>query len=220
MTTITLILAAFVAVGQPEKPKPLPTPPVTQPAKAAEGDPYALPTCAACDASIEGTKPYITVSGTRELRFCCAMCEAKFDKDAQKSLAALDAQMVKDQLPHYPLKTSVVTGAPLPDGDKTINLIYNNRLIRLGGEAEKGEFGKDPKKYLKLVDEAVIREQGKNYPLKKCPVSDEAYGGEMGDPVDVVVANRLVRLCCKSCKRDLKEDPAKFIAKVDAASKK
>ncbi len=221
MTTLTLILAASLTVGiaQPEKPKPLPTPPIAQPVKNAEGDLYALPVCAACDSTIEGVKPYITVMGTRELRFCCPLCEAKFDEDARKSLDALDAKMTKDQLPHYPLKTSVVTGAPLPAGEKTINLIYNNRLVRLGGEAEKGEFGKDPKNYLRLLDEAVIREQGKHYPLERCPVSGDVYGGEMGDPVDVVIANRLIRLCCKGCKEDLKEDPAKFIAKIDEASK-
>ena len=36
--------------------------------------------------------------------------------------------------------------------------------------------------------------------------------------LDVVIANRLVRLCCKGCKEDLKEEPAKFIAAVDKAS--
>ena len=50
-------------------------------------------------------------------------------------------------------------------------------------------------------------------------MSDEAYGGEMGEPVDLVYAGRLIRVCCKSCKKDVLNDPAKFIAAVDSERK-
>jgi len=69
------------------------------------------------------------------------------------------------------------------------------------------------------LDKAVVAEQGKNYPLTKCPVSGEAYGGDMGEPVDMVYAGRLIRVCCKMCKKDIEKDPAKFIAMADAARK-
>ena len=39
----------------------------------------------------------------------------------------------------------------------------------------------------------------------------------MGDPIDTVVAGRLVRLCCKGCTRALRKDPAKVVAAVDRA---
>ncbi|MBB5038784.1 TRASH domain-containing protein [Prosthecobacter dejongeii] len=60
-----------------------------------------------------------------------------------------------------------------------------------------------------------------DYPLKKCVVSDEPFGGEMGKPVKVTHEGTDVYLCCKACLKDFKKDPAKYTQKVkDAAPKK
>ncbi len=62
-----------------------------------------------------------------------------------------------------------------------------------------------------------------SYPLKKCVVSDEAFGGEMGKPVKVTHEGTDVYLCCKSCMKDFKADPAKYVKMVkdaEAAAKK
>ncbi len=58
-----------------------------------------------------------------------------------------------------------------------------------------------------------------NYPLKKCPVSDEALG-EMGKPVKVTHEGTDVYLCCKSCIKDFNKEPAKYTGMVKAAQKK
>jgi len=59
------------------------------------------------------------------------------------------------------------------------------------------------------------------YPLKTCAVSGEAFGGDMGKPVKVTHDGTDVYLCCKSCLKDFKADPAKYVKKVkDAAAKK
>ncbi len=57
------------------------------------------------------------------------------------------------------------------------------------------------------------------YPLKKCPVSDEALG-EMGKPVKVTHDRTDVYLCCKSCLKDFNKDPGKYAEMVKKASKK
>jgi YHS domain-containing protein len=182
--------------------------------EARIGDPFPLDTCPISGKKLGGD-PVVKVYDGREIRFCCPACPAQFEKDQASNLAKLDEKIIKDQGPLYPLKTSVVTGKDLPA--KPFEFVYGNRLILLGAESEKAEFLKNPKKYLGALDEAVIEQQGKDYPLTKCPVSGEAYGGEMGKPVDVVIAGRLIRLCCKGCMPDLEKDPAKFIAKVDEA---
>src|SRR5690606_31851981 len=74
----------------------------------------------------------------------------------------------------------------------------------------------DPEKYMKKLDDAVIAAQSKDYPLATCPVSDEKLG-DHGTPVEYVVANRLVRLCCKGCVGAVEKDPLKFISLVDKA---
>jgi hypothetical protein len=62
-----------------------------------------------------------------------------------------------------------------------------------------------------------------DYPLTTCVVSDEKLGG-MGQPVEYVYKeagkpDRVVLLCCKDCVKDFEHEPAKYLAKVDAAAK-
>ncbi len=57
------------------------------------------------------------------------------------------------------------------------------------------------------------------YPLKKCVVSDEDLGS-MGKPYVIKHEGREVQLCCKSCEKDFKKDPKKFLKKLDDAEKK
>jgi YHS domain-containing protein len=59
----------------------------------------------------------------------------------------------------------------------------------------------------------------KPYPLKTCVVSDEKLG-EMGNPYVFTYEGREIKLCCKSCLKDFKKNPAKYIKKIEAAEKK
>ena len=65
-------------------------------------------------------------------------------------------------------------------------------------------------------------EKAKPYPLDKCIVSDEKLG-EMGKPFVFVYEGQEIKLCCKSCQKDFKKDPAKYLKKLkdaEAAAKK
>lgn len=59
-----------------------------------------------------------------------------------------------------------------------------------------------------------------SYPLKKCVVSDEPFGGDMGKPVKVTHNGTDVYLCCKACLKDFNKDPDKHTQKVIDAAKK
>ena len=61
--------------------------------------------------------------------------------------------------------------------------------------------------------------KAKPYPLDKCVVSDEKLG-EMGKPYVFKQDGREVQLCCKSCLKDFKKDPAKYMKKIDEAEAK
>jgi YHS domain-containing protein len=59
------------------------------------------------------------------------------------------------------------------------------------------------------------------YPLKTCVVSGGKLGG-MGKPVAYVYKqagqpDRTVMFCCKACIRKFEKEPAKYLAKIDAA---
>ena len=62
-------------------------------------------------------------------------------------------------------------------------------------------------------------EKAKPYPLKTCVVTDEKLG-EMGDPYVFVHEGREIKLCCKSCLKAFKKDPAKYIKKIEEAEAK
>ncbi|MFY9345032.1 MAG: hypothetical protein WAT39_21255 [Planctomycetota bacterium] len=188
-------------------------------ASARVGDAYSLSAC-----PVSGKKlgsmgdPVVKLYEGREVRYCCGGCIKRFEKDLATSLASLDAKIIADQGPLYPLDTSVVSGKKLPE--KAHEFVYGNRLVRVVDDKEKAEFAKEPARFLKLLDAAVVTAQSKDYVLAQCPVSDEKYGGDMGKPVDLVVGGRLVRVCCKDCKDDVEKAPAKFVEMVDAARRK
>lgn len=61
----------------------------------------------------------------------------------------------------------------------------------------------------------------KPYPLDTCVVADEKLGADPSmKPYAFVHEGREVKLCCKSCLKDFKKEPAKYIAKIEAAEKK
>lgn len=61
--------------------------------------------------------------------------------------------------------------------------------------------------------------KAKPYPLTTCVVSGEKLG-EMGKPYTFKHEGREIQLCCKSCLKDFKKDPAKYVKKIEEAEAK
>ena len=135
--------------------------------------------------------------------------------DPAKFLPAVDKQMIRQQLAFYPLDACIVSGEKLGgEMSEPIDFIHGNRLVRFCCTSCKPDFLEDPATFIAKLDQAVIEKQRPAYPLGQCVVSDEELGGEMGEPVDVVVGNRLVRFCCRSCQKDFRKDPLKYLARL------
>src|SRR5882762_9925544 len=99
---------------------------------------------------------------------------------------------------------------PIPPDMKKFAFASLTGLIAAGllvAAVSQAADGKDSKK-------------SKPYPLKKCVVSDEEID-EKGDMKPYVFTHQgqEVKLCCKSCLKDFKKDPAKYMAKIAAAEK-
>ena len=75
---------------------------------------------------------------------------------------------------------------------------------------------------LALVSSAARAEDKKDaakpYPLEKCIVSDEKLGG-MGKPYVFTHEGQEIKLCCKSCLKDFKKEPAKYLKTLEGAAK-
>ena len=185
-----------------------------------KSDPYLLETC-----PVSGEKlgsmgdPIVKTIDGREIRFCCGGCIGRFEANAAKYLGQINKAMAKQQMPFYPLDTCVVTGESLfMDGtDIGVNHVYNNRLVRLCCRGCIRDFDAEPAGYLKKLDAAVIKAQRADYPLQDCVVLEGSKLGSMGDPVEIVVANRLVKFCCAGCRPKFDKNPAAFLVRLDKA---
>lgn len=185
--------------------------------------PYTLNTC-----PVSGQKlgamgdPVVKMYNGREVRFCCGGCIEKFESDQAGYWKKIDAKIIKDQLRYYPPTTCIVSGEPLVEDGEDIakNMVYGNRLVRLCCNMCKREFKADPAKFIATLDKAVIAAQSKDYPIDTCIVSGDELGGSMGESQDMVVAGRMIRLCCADCKKKVKANPAKYVEMVDAAWQK
>jgi YHS domain-containing protein len=178
-------------------------------------DAYPIDTCIVLGGKLGAMgDPVVFTHEGREIRLCCAGCKAKFEANPKEYLDKLDKAIIEKQKATYPLDTCVVLGGKL--GDKPVDFVYKNRLIRFCCADCIETFKKDPAKYLAKLNEAVVAKQKPSYPLAICPV----MGGKIvADSIDVVVGDRLVRLCCPGCIQAVKKEPAKFLAKLDAAKK-
>jgi YHS domain-containing protein len=129
--------------------------------------------------------------------------------------ASSDEAVIQAQRYSYPLTKCPVSGKAFGGDVKAVTFVHEGRLFLTCCGDCPAAIRKDPAKYAAMIDEAVIAQQTPTYPLETCVVSSEGLH-DMGEPVDLVYGTRLVRLCCKGCKKGFHKDPEKFLAKIDA----
>lgn len=152
--------------------------------------------------------PVVKEIGGREVRFCCGGCVAKYEADRASYEQKTDAQIVEQERASYPLDTCVVSGGKLGAMGEPVDYVYGNRLVRFCCESCIEKFKANPDAYIAKIDEAVVAKQGPTYAATTCSVSGEPLGD---DAVDLVIGNRLVRLCCKRCANAVAEAPHKYL---------
>lgn len=161
-------------------------------------------------------EPVIHVHEGREIKFCCKGCPPKFDADTAGYLKKLDDAIIAQQLPGYPTDTCVIDGKKLGSMGDPVNIVVENRLVRLSCGACLKELHADHAKAIAKLDEAVIAKEKPHYPLETCVVSGKKLG-EMGEPVEYIHAGHLVRLCCKKCVAGFEKEPGKYLEMLEKA---
>jgi hypothetical protein len=174
-----------------------------------EGDPYLLPTDPVTAKRLGAVDTQVVlVHEDRQFRFASQESADLFAANPHNYIPGVDAKLVKQQLRFYPLANCLVSDEKL--SEESFNLVYLNRLVRLSKRSYESIFLQDPASFLDKLDAAVIARQKPLYAAKNCPVSGEPLGA-MGEPIDYVVGNRLVRLCCTSCIEDVTREPLKYL---------
>lgn len=194
--------------------------PAAAPTKAAEltlNTVYALGVCPMSGEKL-GADAVTKVFEGRQVRFCCEKCVGAFEKDTAAGFAKVDELVVKQQSESYPLDTCVVSGEPLTEMGEPVNVVVGNRLVKVCCKSCVRKVNADPSKAFAKLDAAIKDKQKATYPLDVCVIAGDSLS-EMGEPVDVVVANRLVRLCCDHCVGKVMKDPAGVLAKLDEAAR-
>jgi predicted lipoprotein with Yx(FWY)xxD motif len=93
---------------------------------------------------------------------------------------------------------------------KTLKTITATVLIAAFAAAPLAVFASDKKD-----------DKGKKpYPLETCVVSGEKFGEGGMKTYTFVHEGQEVKLCCKSCLKDFKKDPPKYIKKIQEAEAK
>jgi YHS domain-containing protein len=214
------VVAPFVASAQPHQ-HTSPAAPTAQPQgpiTPRPSDPYPLTTCPVSGGELGSMgEPIVKEYDGQEVRFCCAPCVPKFEAAQARYTEQIAQKIIEHQIPFYPLTTCLVTGEPLPEtAQDVVNVVRGNRLVRFCCSACVAEFEKDPETLLARLDAAVVQQQRDHYPLDTCLVSGEKLG-DMGEAVEVLIGNRLVRLCCAGCEADLRARPLEFLPALDDA---
>jgi hypothetical protein len=174
------------------------------------GDPYLPDTDPVTNSVLPGEPLKFMFKG-RELRFAEKGNLEVFLKNSRKYLNRVDRLMISQQLPFYPLETCIVSDEPLERSMEPVDRIVRNRLVRFCCPGcITTRFAKDENRYLSALDKAVITSRLADYPTNMCIVSGKELGVQ-GSPVNVVIGNRLVRLCCNSCEELLRSNPGRYL---------
>ncbi len=150
-------------------------------------------------------------------------------EEAKKEAPKVDAVKVKAEAKavakievkaEYPLDTCVVSGEKLGSMGDAIKYDHKGQEVQFCCKKCVSKFEAEPAKFLAKIDEAKLQKQLAAYPLETCVVSGEKLGAEGDKPVDYMHDGKLVRFCCKDCKKKFENDPAKYMATLDKAHEK
>ena len=181
-----------------------------------QGDVYTLDTCPVSGEKLGGMGDPVKVNYEgRDVSLCCAGCIKKFEAEPQKYLSRIDVKMIADQKDHYPLTICAVAGGKLGEMGEPLNVVVNNRLVRLCCAGCEKKLRADPAQFIAKLDVAVIAQGSESYPFKVCMISGERLGGSRGKAFEKVVANRLVKFCCAGCETMFNANPAKYLHMLD-----
>lgn len=137
--------------------------------------------------------------------------------DDDSKLTPAEREIIKAELPSYPLTTCLVSKRALDSGDGPFDLVVNGHLFRVCCPGCEGTAKAKATELRAAIERAVISAERAHWPFKKCPVSGESYDKPEGQPVELVHGTRYVKLCCSSCVKAFEYGPEVFMKEIDAA---
>jgi len=111
-----------------------------------------------------------------------------------------------------PQTTCPIMGMPIK---KSIFVDYEGKRVYFCTESCPAEFKKDPAKYIKQLEAAGVTLEkspsATGKPQTTCPI----LGGAIDKKVFADYGGKRVYFCCDGCPQKFKEDPAKYVKKLE-----
>jgi hypothetical protein len=120
----------------------------------------------------------------------------------------------------YLLPTCAASGRPLDVKKSRTTQVVEQQELKFCCNGCAEFVAKDPAQYVEKVNAAHADQQRPIYPMTTCVVTGEPLVDADGKDTatEVVVQNRLFRVCCGGCAKAVKKNPGKFAALLDAAA--
>ncbi len=168
---------------------------------------------------------------------CCGKCEAAVEAwsaekkaqfvanhTAQADAKKADAKAAPawDGEP-YLLTTCAASGRSIDVKDTPTTKVVDGRELKFCCGGCAAAVAKDPARFLPKVDKVQIKAQAAIYPVETCCVSGEplmeknAEGKMEYTGTDIIVKNRLFRVCCKMCAKKVLDKPGAYALKLNEA---
>lgn len=99
-------------------------------------------------------------------------------------------------------------------GENTVTLVHADRELKFCCLECVSPYAKTPDTFLANLEAEIAAIQRKDYPLTTCVVTGRELGS-MGEPVELVYGNTLVRFCCAPCIEKFQKDPEQYLKKLE-----
>ena len=149
-----------------------------------------------------------------DVTFCCPPCIKTYKAQYDSYRDKIAPKIITLQKPYYPTDLCIVTGKKL--GDDAVDHVHGNRLIRLADAEAVAAFAKDPATHEERLDFIIADTERDDYPLDTCVVAGSAFA-EGKKPHEVIVGNRLVKVCCGGCTGKIRQEPYVIVKKINDA---
>jgi YHS domain-containing protein len=154
--------------------------------------------------------PVVVQYEGREIRLCCAGCVRAFKANPARYLPRTGGKGIAPALGLLLAALALLGACSVSVDESGVPAGHVASAHSAETPPQAAELTPAPAQEATRTDD--------DYPLDTCVVTG-AKLGSMGEPVVIQHEGREVRLCCSNCPKKFKSDPAKYLKKLDEATK-
>jgi len=128
----------------------------------------------------------------------------------------LQISTAEESVQPYPYPVTICLSCGDALGANTVTLIHGQRELKFCCLDCVAPYTKSPQTYISNLEAEIAAAQRDSYPLKTCLVSEHELGS-MGEPLEYVSGNTLIKFCCGACIEKFEQNREQMLQKLDSA---